>query len=154
MPQVRTYTLHTGLETIDPDVFLGCPVGVLRQLEAGDGARRVSGAQQHTQGAAAGAQVQDLGGSWQLYKVSQDHGVRAQGKATWRDLQGKAVKKCLQRNAPLKNRPARKTRRPSVCEDLAFLDSFGGALVGAGAAADADIRIDGFTLEIPPRKHR
>lgn len=29
LPQVRTYTLHTGLETIGPDVSFGRPVGVL-----------------------------------------------------------------------------------------------------------------------------
>ena len=53
-PKICAYTFHTALKIIPADILLSGPVGGFRQLNTGNTAARIPGAEQKPQCAAAG----------------------------------------------------------------------------------------------------
>ena len=75
--QIRAYTLQAGVEVIASDIFQCGFVGSFRDFQTGYGTAAVFCAQQQSQRAAAGAKVQHLCISGELYKMCQQHGIGA-----------------------------------------------------------------------------
>ena len=91
LPHIDAYTFHAGRQAVAADVVDGGEVGTLRQLHAGDAAAFIHGAQQQPQCAAAGAEIQHPGVFGEPDKMGQHHGIGAQGKSAFRQVQGKSV---------------------------------------------------------------
>ncbi len=77
LPHIGAYTFHAGCQTVAADVVQGGKVGVPGQLHAGDAAAFVHGAQQQSQRAAAGAEIQHPGILREPDKMGQHHGIGA-----------------------------------------------------------------------------
>ena len=75
IPQIRAYTLQAGLKRVAADIFRCCPMGGVREFQAGDMAVGIFGAQKQSQRAAAGTQVQNPGIPGQPDEMSQYHGI-------------------------------------------------------------------------------
>ena len=93
VPQVCAYTFQAGGKSVGFDISKSRLVGCLIQLDPGDVAGAIFGAQQDTQGAAAGTQVQYLCLPGQPDKTGKRHGVGAEGKGTLGVFQSKSVMK-------------------------------------------------------------
>ena len=90
-PKVGAYAVKTAGQIIAPDVFFGAAVGPRRDLQSGDGTAGIFGAQQQSQRAAAGSQIQHLGIFWKVGKVGQNHRIGTQRECPFSDFQGVAV---------------------------------------------------------------
>ena len=73
----NAYTFDTILKLIGLQVFQRSPMGVFIQFNSGNGAKGIARAQQDSQGAAAGTQIQYPGLPGQFCEIRQDHRIGA-----------------------------------------------------------------------------
>ena len=74
-PQISAYAFHTGSKLIAANVFQRFQMGVFRQFQAGNMTAGILAAQQQTQGAASGTQVQNGSLLWKTHNIRQQNGI-------------------------------------------------------------------------------